>query len=162
MSLIDNLKAELKRESVSTRKHLERVPEDKFDWAPHEKSTTLKALAVHIATITGMPAAILTKDELDLAQAKKPEIPNTAAIVDLFDKSLAATMEALDHADESEFSKKWILRAGDHVIMELPKGVILRMMGLSHVYHHRAQLGVYLRLLDVPVPSTYGPSADEN
>lgn len=162
MSLTNSLIQEIENESVSMVKSLERVPADKFDWRPHHKSTTLKSLAVHIAELAGMPAAIVGLDELDLAAVEPaPKINNAQDLVAYYNKGKTQSVEALKKISDEDLNKEWTLRYGDHIIKKLPKKDMIRNMGLSHAYHHRAQLGVYLRLLDQPVPSVYGPSADE-
>lgn len=162
MSLTNSLINEIENESVSMVKSLERIPTDKWDWRPHPKSTNLKALATHIAQLASMPAAIVGMDELDLAKAEPaPEIKSAQDLVALYKKGKEQSVEALKNTSDEELDKEWTLRYGDHVIKTLPKKDMIRNMGLSHSYHHRAQLGVYLRLLDQPVPSVYGPSADE-
>lgn len=162
MSLINALIQEIERESEATKKALERVPEGKFEWQPHEKSATMLSLARHLAELMGMPAAILNLDELDLAVAEpRPEIKSADDLVKLFKVGKIASLDALKSAKEEDLSKKWLLKYGDRILREGTKEEMIREMGLSHAYHHRAQLGVYLRLLDIPVPSTYGPSADE-
>lgn len=163
MSLTQALIAEIVHESASTKKILERVPEDKFDWSPHEKSMSLKKLATHIASLAGMPGYIAGSDYLDFAEGKfrAPEIASTADLVKAVDDATAKTIHALKAIKDEDLNVKWTLRHGEHVIVEAPKGVAIRTMGLNHLYHHRGQLSVYLRLLNVPVPGMYGPSADD-
>lgn len=163
MSIVQSLIEEIQRERGSTKQHLTRIPADKFDWKPHEKSMSIKALSAHIAEIAGLPGLIIKTDEVDLADGnKKPEIKTADDLVKFFEENTDQTIGALQSAKDEDLKKVWKMRHGDHVIMEMPKGDALRMMGMSHLYHHRGQLGVYLRILDIPVPSTYGPSADES
>jgi uncharacterized damage-inducible protein DinB len=155
--------SDLPQELATTRRVLERVPEGRADWRPHEKSTPLGSLATHLAQLPRLATAVLTTDELDWAKTpfQQPTLSTTAEIVALFDKESAAMKEALAAADWATLGKRWVMRIGDHVIMDEQKGKLIRSLGVSHMAHHRAQLGVYLRLLGVAVPGVYGPSADE-
>ncbi len=155
--------AELKFEAISTRKMLERVPEAKFDWSPHEKSMTLRRLATHVAEISNWTKPTLTQDELDFATSDyKPTVVNTAKeLVEIFDKSVAESVELLEEIFDEDMMKTWCLRKGDEKIYEQPKFAIVRSMVLNHLYHHRGQLSVYLRLLGMPLSPVYGPTADE-
>jgi uncharacterized damage-inducible protein DinB len=162
MSLVDLLLKELEMESQTTRKMLSRVPADKFTWKPHEKSMSMLSLATHIADLPTWVTLALTTDELDFAsspyQPEKNE--STEQLVDYFERSLANGKSHLENADESTFNKKWVLRNGDTILSESTKYDVIRMT-FSQIIHHRAQLGVYLRLLNVPIPGSYGPSADD-
>ncbi|MFA5575412.1 MAG: DinB family protein [Brumimicrobium sp.] len=163
MSLKQELIAEIKSEFSNTRKTLERVPSDKFDWRPHEKSMSLKSLAKHVADLTAFPAIMVTTDYLDFHenQQKSDSIETTEDLLKIFDEGYNNTIKSLEDVSEFDLEKNWIMRAGDHIILDAPRKTAIRSMALSHSYHHRAQLGVYLRLLDIPVPGAYGPSADE-
>jgi uncharacterized damage-inducible protein DinB len=163
MSLCEPLAAELRQEAATTRKMLERVPEDKFDWKPHEKSMPLGRLAGHIAELPSLITPALTQDELDFSTAGfKPFIPTSVAgLLERFDQTVAAAIELLKNQTDERMNDKWRLRSGDTIIFESPRAVVVRTMALNHVVHHRGQLSVYLRLLDVPLPSVYGPTADE-
>ena len=163
MSLQSGLIGELKHESALTRKLLERVPLDKGDWKPHEKSMTLGRLATHIAQIYGWVTTILTIDDYDfLAHPYKSNTAaDTAELLGILDQELAGATKVLESASDDDFEKIWTVRRGEQVYFSLPKKVAIRSWGYSHLYHHRGQLSVYLRLLDVPVPGMYGPSADE-
>ena len=163
MTLIQDLVAEIEHEHAGTKKMLERIPADKFEWRPHEKSMTLKSLATHIANLSRMAGIIATTDSLDLADGtlKAPEIASAADLVALSDKGTAESVNALKGKKDEDLRGDWTMKFGDKVIMQLPKAQAIRSMGMNHLYHHRAQLGVYLRLLDVPIPGLYGPSADE-
>lgn len=162
MNLSQALIAELTHEAASMRKSIERVPADKYDWKPHEKSMSLKALTVHCAEIYGLIDIVLKTDELDFATApERPDFKTTEEIVAFFDEGLEAALKSLEKATADDYAKTWTMRHGDHIIMQMPKAAVIRSMGLSHAYHHRGQLSVYLRLLDIPVPAIYGPSADE-
>ncbi|HSK73126.1 MAG TPA: DinB family protein [Pyrinomonadaceae bacterium] len=163
MTLGQTLAAELKHEAVSTRKMLERVPEDKFDWQPHEKSMKLGRLASHVAEISHWVNAALTQDELDFATSDyKPETANSARdLVEIFDKTVGEAAGLLENVSDEDIMRKWRLRNGEKIFFELPKIAVIRSMVLNHLIHHRGQLSVYLRLNDVPLPSVYGPTADE-
>jgi uncharacterized damage-inducible protein DinB len=166
MSISEGLLPEFDQEMANTRKTLERIPEDKFDWKPHEKSTPLKNLAIHLATLPGWTAETISKDSLDIAPPGAPpyELPQANSreeIVEMFDKNVAAARDAIAAASDEEFSKPWSLLSGGETLFTMPKVAVVRSLVMNHSIHHRAQLGVYLRLNDVPVPAIYGPSADE-
>ena len=163
MTLGQTLAAELKHEAVSTRKMLERVPENKFDWQPHEKSMNLGRLASHVAEISHWVNAALTQDELDFATSGyKPQTANSARdLVEIFNKTVGEATELLENVSDEDIMRKWRLRNGEKIILDLPKIAVIRSMVLNHLIHHRGQLSVYLRLNDVPLPSVYGPTADE-
>jgi uncharacterized damage-inducible protein DinB len=153
---------DLEHELETTRRVLERVPEQHLDWKPHAKSFSLGQLATHLTQIPYWITITVTQDELDAAAAPRIEPPAThAEIMRRFDDNVAEARAALQNADESTFGNNWSLKAGDHVILSMPRLAVLRSFCLSHMIHHRGQLSVYLRLLDVPVPSIYGPTADE-
>lgn len=147
----------------NTRKLLEVVPDQHFDWKPHEKSWHIGGLAKHIADIPSWCQMTLEMDGLDLGAMPPPPAPPSemAPILDTFDANRAKLEAAMEAATEGTLSKTWTLSMGDHVIMSGPKAVILRQVGVSHMAHHRGQLTVFLRLLDIPVPQTYGPTADD-
>jgi uncharacterized damage-inducible protein DinB len=159
---IDLLFEDFDAELTSTRRVLERFPDGKGDWRPHAKSRTLAELATHVTDIPGLGATILETDELDAL--KRPPRTTAASAAELLERLDANAMRlraALAAADEARLAGEWTMRAGDHVFVKRPRRSLLRVMFASHMVHHRAQLGVYLRLLDVPVPGVYGPSADE-
>lgn len=161
-SRIESTIFELQHEKISTRKMLERLPDDKMDWKPHDKSMTLWQLSHHVAEIPGYITAVLAKSELNFADIPAVAPSNSAAdLVALFDKKIDEALAHMQTADDSMLQQDWTLRAGDHVIFTVPRIGALRMFALNHFIHHRGQLSVYLRLLNVPVPSIYGPSADE-
>lgn len=161
MKLIPLFFKELKQEAQTTRKFLKRVPEDKFDWKPHEKSMSLKELTVHIAEIPGWIETALNKDVLDFADGYVPTpVENSDDLLELLEESVQKSNAALNDADEEDLLPDWTMRNGDQVLMVMPKHAVIRH-SLSQLTHHRAQLGVYLRLLDIPIPGSYGPSADE-
>lgn len=162
MSTIEMLVSELEQEAQTTRKMLERIPDDKYQWQPHKKSMTMQNLAVHIAEMPGWIITTFTTDELDLATTPyKPEaISNTADLMEYFEKTLTNGKSHLEKAKEEQLLENWILREGDNIYSSSSKAEVLRMV-YCQIVHHRAQLGVYLRLLDIPIPGSYGPSADE-
>lgn len=153
---------ELEAESLTTRKMLERVPTDKFDWKPHPKSMTIRQLATHVAELPTWTSMTLTTDELDFAaNPYNPEpINNTGELLAYFERSLADGRAHLLSGREEQLEEPWTLRNGNEVYSTTSKAEVIRM-ALSQIIHHRAQLGVYLRLLDIPIPGSYGPSADE-
>lgn len=163
MALKDAMLSELKKEADSTKKILERVPEQSFDWKPHEKSMTLGRLATHIAEIPHWISDILISDELDFGVHKfeRRLVTSNHELLEIFQEKLNKAMEDLQNASDDSLKEKWILRRGDTVFFELPRIAVIRSFGLSHFIHHRGQLSVYLRMLDLPVPGMYGPSADE-
>lgn len=166
MAFQDAYIAELEHEAKSTRKLLERIPDGKFDWAPHEKSMKLGSLGNHIAALAGRPKTVLTLAEVDMqspqvAVLRGTASTNTADLVARFDNELAEARKALQQVTEEQLAGTYTLRSGQDVIFSLPRTLSLRVFVLNHIIHHRGQLSVYLRLLDVPIPSIYGPSADE-
>jgi uncharacterized damage-inducible protein DinB len=163
MSLCETLAAELRQEAKTTRRLLERIPEESFGWKPHEKSMTLGRLAAHVAELPELIIPALTQPELDFGSGDfKPFNPeSTAGLLEKFDRNIEAAAELLEKQPDERMGEKWKLRSGDHVLFEMPRALVVRFVGLNHVIHHRGQLSVYLRMLDVPLPSIYGPSADE-
>jgi len=162
MPMVDALLPEFDHEMTTTRKVLERVPEDKFEWKPHEKSFSFGALATHVAALPILGTEALTKSELDVAGNKPPAAPpSKAELMSTFDGNVATTRAALTGKTDGELMATWTLKRGSKAIFSMPKANVLRFFMLNHLIHHRGQLSVYLRLLDVPVPSMYGPSADE-
>jgi uncharacterized damage-inducible protein DinB len=164
MLMIDPLLMEFDRECGTTRKVLARVPDDKLAWKPHVKSMSLAELAHHIATIPAWIASSLLSDGIDMAKSSGfPKPPATAAeILAEFDEGVKGAKVAMGQLDDEKAMGTWTLRKGDVVVMAIPRIAFVRMILLNHSYHHRGQLSVYLRLLDVPLPSIYGPTADEN
>ena len=163
MSITQALLQEFEHEAKTTRKMLERVPADKFDWKPHPKSMSLGQLAQHMAMTPGTTCGWACEEETKLGGGGKPPVMTTTAeIVAAHDKSVAKVKETMAELGDAGLMKAWKATAGDKTIFDMPKGALIRSIALNHWYHHRGQLSVYLRLLDVPVPSIYGPSADEN
>lgn len=154
---------ELKQEAASTKKILERIPEGKFDWKPHEKSMTLGRLGSHVAELPGFLNSILTMDEIDFAKGHyKPSLAKTPKeLINIFQEKLDEVTQTLQNTSDEKMQENFILRSGEHVIAKVPRIVGIRSMALNHIIHHRGQIAVYLRLLDIPVPGMYGPSADE-
>ena len=166
MSISKTILPEFDHEMANTRKTLERVPEDKFDWKPHEKSMALGDLATHLANIPSWTKNTFEADELDIAPPGAPpyrleRTKSRAALLEAFDQNVTQARDALEGATDENWQGKWSLLMTGKTIFTLPRTAVMRGFILSHSIHHRAQLGVYLRLLDVPVPSIYGPSADE-
>jgi len=151
-----------KSEMATTRRILERVPDGNDDWRPHAKSSALAALATHVAQLPGLGTTILTKDEFDLASRKpEPTITANTERLKLFDKLSGEFLSLLEKLTWDQAVATWRFRAGERTVAEGTKAQLARSMIITHMAHHRAQVGVYLRLLGVPVPGTYGPSADE-
>lgn len=163
MSTIQPLLKELEQEAQTTRKMLERVPTEYFDWQPHKKSMTIQRLATHIAELPSWVTMAVTTDGLDFANNpyQQEEVHNTGELLDYFEKSLADGREHLLNTTEDVLTETWTLRNGEQVYHVATKGEIVRM-AYCQIVHHRAQLGVFLRLLDIPIPGSYGPSADEH
>jgi len=163
MSLADTLIMELDQEAKATRAILARVPDDKLAWKPHVKSMSLGYLAQHIATMPGGAAQMGSLDTVDFATFSPPPEPESAAaIVATFEAGVAQAKAILAGMDEATLLKNWSVTRDGRCIMSLPRIGFYRSVLFNHLYHHRGQLSVYLRLLDIPVPSIYGPSADEN
>ena len=154
---------ELQQEAASTKRILERVPEGKFDWKPHEKSMTLGRITSHVAELPGFLNSILTLDEVDFAKGHyKPAFAKTREeLMNIFQQNLDGVVQTLQNTSDEKMQADFTLRNGDYVIATVPRVVAVRSMALNHIIHHRGQIAVYLRLLDIPVPGMYGPSADE-
>jgi uncharacterized damage-inducible protein DinB len=162
VSIADSLLPEFDHEMAVTRKVLERVPEDKFEWTPHPKSMSMVALATHVATIPSWGLPTLTETELDLGgQNQNTAVTSRADLLSRFDRNVAGTRAALIGKTDAEMMTIWSLKNNGQKLFTMPRASVWRGFVLNHLVHHRAQLGVYLRLNDVPVPAMYGPSADE-
>lgn len=161
MTLAKDLLDELKQEAAVTRKYLASVPFNKEDYKPHEKSESLGRLAIHVAEIVAWWKECLEHEELDFIDFEPKEIHSTQELLTYFDELLAGAEKALLVAEETVFEEKWSMKYGDIVYFNLPQKQVLRTFCMNHWVHHRAQLGVYLRLLGIDVPATYGPSADD-
>jgi len=160
-----SLLQELEMEMPNTRKTLERIPE-KFDWKPHAKSMTLGRLSQHLAEIPDWAVKAISLDELDLAPpgggSYQPQSATSRSqVIEMFDKNVAAAKAALAGTSDEHLMKPWSLKMGGKTVLTMPRIAVVRNFVLNHNVHHRAQLGVYLRLNDIPVPSVYGPTADE-
>lgn len=166
LSLSATLLPEFDQEMANTRKTLERIPMDKPDWKPHEKSMAMGPLAIHVANIPDWATFTINQDSLDIAPVGAPpyQPPKAASqkeLLAIFDQSAERGRAAIAQATDEQFAKPWSLLAGGKVIFTMPRAAVLRSMVMNHLIHHRAQLGVYLRLNGIAVPAIYGPSADE-
>lgn len=166
MTIGQGMAEELKHEAISTRKALERVPDEKFEYTPHPKSMKMGQLASHIVELLSWVAPMLADDAWDIEPVDGSKyVPymakSTAELVEQFDQNLASAIEALQGISDEELMKIWSMKKAGEAMMSFPKVVAMRNFVLSHLVHHRAQLGVYLRLNDIPVPAMFGPSADE-
>jgi len=163
MTIIETLLQELEQEAQTTRRVLERVPDAELGWKPHPKSMSLGQLALHIATTPGGVAEIAARPGLDdPPQFVQPAAQTAAELLPTLEQSVAKARTLLGGMDDRQAMETWTLKMGDQVLMTMPRAAVLRTIMLNHWYHHRGQLSVYLRQLNVPVPSIYGPSADEN
>ncbi len=162
MTFIEFFKQQFIEEGATTRKMLSRVPEDKGDYKPHEKSMSMKQLTEHLADLPAWISLVIKTDELDFEKPyDHPRVSNTQELLAAFEKSYNDGLAALTPDSEALLDKPWTLRSGAKIFSTDPKIAVIRM-ALSQQIHHRAQLGVYLRLLNIPIPGSYGPSADEN
>lgn len=162
MSVIQALLGELEHEARTTRRMLERLPEGKFGWRPHERSMTLGQLALHVAQTPGGLASAAMQSPMQLPNFTQPQAASVSELVATHDASIATAKEIVAAIDEKRLGDLWRVVDGDREITAMPIGAVLRSLMLNHWYHHRGQLSVYMRELGVPVPSIYGPSADEN
>lgn len=155
--------AEIEQEAATTRKCIERIPAEKFDWKPHEKSMSFGKLASHVAEMFGWTPPTMEQPELDFAKMDyKPFEPKTTEdLVEYLDKNVAEAIETLRNSPDERFAEEWTMRNGEKIYFTMPKFTCMRSFVINHIVHHRGQLTVYLRLNDIPVPSIYGPSADE-
>ena len=162
MTMTETFLKEMNEEAQTTRKMLERIPEDKYDWKPHPKSMTIQRLATHVAELPSWVKMALETDELDFnAGTYVPKLmKNNKELMDYFEKSLEEGRTSLKKADDDILPKMWVMRNADVIYSKRTKAEVIRMT-FSQIVHHRAQLGVFLRLLDIPIPGSYGPSADE-
>ncbi|MBI1876309.1 MAG: DinB family protein [Acidobacteria bacterium] len=164
MSLVNAFVQELDNEAATTRRVLERVPADKLTWKPHPKSMSLGQLALHVASAPGVTSAWAIPDVFEFAGGGEgaPQPSSMAEILSAHDKSVSSTKQSLTTIGDAGLHAGWKATAGGQTLMTMPKVAFVRAVVMNHWIHHRGQLSVYLRLLDVPVPSIYGPSADEN
>jgi len=162
MSIAEALLPEFDQEMANTRKTLERVPDDKLSWKPHEKSGTMLWLAGHLANIPTWTVITINQDVLDIGGPfDMPQPKSRQDLLEMFDKGVADGRKTLAGASDAHLMKPWTLMKGTETILSLPRAVCLRSFVMNHMIHHRAQLGMYLRLNNIPVPGMYGPSADE-
>lgn len=167
MTIGQSMLAEFDQEMQNTRKVLERVPDEKWNWKPHEKSGTVGWLAGHVATLPGWATMTINTEEFDYAPVggkssyQQPKTDNRKELLAAFDKEAADARAALASVSDQEIMKTWKLLAGGQEIFAMPRIAVLRGVVMNHLIHHRAQLTVYFRLLNVAVPGLYGPSADE-
>ena len=164
MSVVDSMIQELDFEADTTRRVLQGVPRDRLDWQPHDRSMSIGKLAMHVATIPGMFARLLAEEYVDFAEWDfESTDPNPAIdLVALMEESVADAKEWLASVDDEQAFALWRGAIEGKEVIAIPRIAVIRSMLFSHLYHHRGQLCVYLRLLDIPVPAIYGPSADEN
>ena len=163
MSIAESLLGEYDNEMANTRKYLERVPDGKGDWKPHPKNFTLAKLANHVATLPGWAVETMNKDGLDISNFKMPEpVATTAELLTVFDKNAADGRAAIADAPDTAYFKDWALTGNGQTFFSMPRIAVLRSFMMNHLIHHRAQLGLYLRLNEVAIPGLYGPSADES
>lgn len=161
MKMTDLFLAELEREAAATRLTLERVPDGRYDWKPHEKSMTFGYLAELVARLPGWPVFIIKQDELELTTYKQEPLRTSSELVQALDEGVAQTREALMNTTDEHLMTPWRLKVGGKVVSEQPRHIAIRDAVFNHLAHHRGQLTVYLRLNDAPVPAIYGPSADD-
>jgi uncharacterized damage-inducible protein DinB len=163
MNKVQELLAELDQEAQATERVLARVPQDKLSWRPHPKSYSLGQLAQHVATIPGQIAYLASVDSFNVTPGRgQEEATDAAALVPTLKENLAKARDLIGGFDDAKMNEMWKMTSGDHVIMSMPRKALIRTVMLNHWYHHRGQLLVYLRQHDVPLPSVYGPTADEN
>ncbi len=161
MTIAQTLLSEFEVQAPVTRKYLERLPEDKLTWRPHPRSMTAGQLAYHLATVPGGLVHFVQKNPATAPGFNFPQPGSHEEILLAFDESIAAVRDLLPKYDDAAMAETFRLLAGSHEVMAQPRGLFLRDVMLSHWYQHRGQFSVYLRLLDVPVPASWGPSADE-
>lgn len=161
MPIAQDLLKELQQEAAVTRRYLASVPFEQATFKPHEKSEQLNHLAIHIAEIIAWWKAVIEQEELDFVDFVQKEITSTDALLAYFDELLEEAIQVLTQAKDENFDQLWSMRHGEMILFTLPKKQVVRTFCMNHLIHHRAQLGVYLRLLNIAVPATYGPSADD-
>ncbi len=161
MPINELLLTEFDQEMSNTRKTLERVPGDKWDWKPHEKSGTLGWMAAHIATLPNFAERAIETNELEIAGSERPKVNNISELLPMFAKQRELARAAIARVSDEQLRETWTLKWNGNVLFALPRYNVLRTMCFNHIIHHRAQLTMYLRTLNVPLPPLYGPSADE-
>jgi len=167
MAINEALLPEFDNEAATTRRVLERVPEEKFDWKPHEKSFSMGDLASHVANLVSWTVLTINQDAFDMnptggEPVKSPGAKSSEELLATFDRNVAEARAALAAASDARLMEGWSLQSAGHTLFTMPKVAVLRSFVLNHLIHHRGQLSVYLRLNDIPVPSIYGPSADDS
>jgi uncharacterized damage-inducible protein DinB len=162
MAIVDSILMEVEQEAKTTQRVLDRVPEDKLAWKPHSKSYSLGQLALHIARLQGVLAEAASKDNFEIANFAQAQPASRKEILDTFSESTANANQILSKLDDARLMATWTASRNGKIVLTMPRIAFIRAIMMNHIYHHRGQLSVYLRLLDVPVPSIYGPSADEN
>ena len=162
MAIADAMLMEMEMEEKTTQRVLERVPESKLTWKPHPKAYSLGQLAMHIAVAQGRVATAAVDDVHEFGPVAPPEPRNRQEILDAFAASNATAKKVVKSFDDAKMTSPWTLTRNGKTIMSVPRVGFLRSIMMNHIYHHRGQLSVYIKLLDLPVPSIYGPSADEN
>jgi uncharacterized damage-inducible protein DinB len=162
MAMIDGMLQELEQEARTTRRVLERVPNESLMWKPHDKARTLGELALHVATVPGAVAELAAQAEIQAPQFIDPRPNHASELVPALDESIAKARRALAGMSDATLGSTWRMLRGQQEVMAIPRMAFLRSVMLNHWYHHRGQLTMYLRELNVPIPSIYGPSADEN
>jgi uncharacterized damage-inducible protein DinB len=162
MPIVDSLLMEMDQEEQTTKRVLDRIPENKLSWKPHLKAFSLGQLALHIAAAPGNLAVAIAQDSFEVPNFTQTEAKSRQEVMDTFSKSQEAAKRTLKKMDDAKLMSMWSLTKNGKVLMSVPRVGFVRSILMNHMYHHRGQLSVYLRILDVPVPSIYGPSADEN
>jgi uncharacterized damage-inducible protein DinB len=163
MTMSTSLLQEFDQEMATARRVIDRLPEDKYDWAPHEKSMTAGRLASHIAEMISWVPICIKQDSLDLTAGREPFSAGTRTeLLAAFDKNVADAHKAIEGTSDETLLKPWSLLSGEQTLLTVPKIAVIGTFVTNHIIHHRGQLSVYLRLTDTPVPSIYGPSADES
>lgn len=162
MTQIESFITEFDQEAAITRRLLERLPDDNLGWKPHEKSAAIGTLAMHIATLPGRLAEAVTKDDYAFVRTPSENPASAKDVLEALDDSIGKFHHALRAIGDEKLDDRWTAKFGDTVVMDMKRRAVIRTALLNHWYHHRGQLSVYLRLLNIPVPSIYGPSADEN
>ncbi|MGH9662502.1 MAG: DinB family protein [Bryobacteraceae bacterium] len=161
MTMIEPILGELEQESAATMRLLERVPEGQLSWRPHAKSMSLGQLALHVAQVPGLLTQMAQLDGIEAPQFQQAEATSRQQLIDAYQTGLSAARSGLSKMTDAQLMQPWHVRKGAQVLMSMPRIGLLRALMLNHLYHHRGQLTVYLRMLDVPLPSVYGPTADE-
>jgi uncharacterized damage-inducible protein DinB len=162
MPIVDSILMEMDQEGQTTKRVLERIPEGKLTWRPHPTAYSLGQLALHIAAVPGNLANVVVQDTVEAPNFVQAEAKSRQEILDAFSKGMEAAKGTLKKMDDAKLMSTWTLTKNGKTVMSIPRIGFIRAIMMNHIYHHRGQLSVYLRMLDVPVPSIYGPSGDEN